>query len=91
MQKLQYLCASLTGEAGDVINSLEISDVNYEIAWRLLKERYDNKRVIVHTHVKAIMELPSMSKENAGELHQIADGASKHIHALQALRHPTDK
>ncbi|XP_071652963.1 uncharacterized protein [Temnothorax longispinosus] len=35
------------------------------------------------------MELPSMTKENAVELRQIADGATKHIHALQALRRPT--
>lgn len=55
----------------------------------MLKERYDNKRVIVHTHVKAIMELPSMHKENISELRQIADGASKHIYALRALNRPT--
>lgn len=32
VQRLQYLRASVTGEASDVINSLEISDLNYEIA-----------------------------------------------------------
>lgn len=81
--------ASLAGEASDIISSLEISDLNYEIAWTMLKERYDNKRVIVHTHVKAIMDLPSMNKENVSVLRQIADGASKHIHALRALNRPT--
>ncbi|XP_036148006.1 uncharacterized protein LOC118647346 [Monomorium pharaonis] len=89
VHKLQYLRSSLTGEASDVISALEISDLNYEIAWAMLKERYDNKRVIVHAHVKAIMELPSMTKENASELRQIADGASKHVHALRALNRPT--
>ncbi|XP_011884078.1 PREDICTED: uncharacterized protein LOC105571220 [Vollenhovia emeryi] len=91
VQKLQYLRSSLTGDASDIINSLEISDANYEVAWKLLKERYDNKRVIVHTHVKAIMELPSMHKENATELRQIADGASKHLNALRALNRPTEQ
>jgi len=28
-------------------------------------ERYDNKRVIVQTHVKVIMDLPTITKENA--------------------------
>jgi len=91
VQKLQYLRASLSSEASDVINSLEISDLNYEVAWKLLRERYDNKRVIVHTHIRAIMELPSMTKENSSELRQIADGASKHIRALQALKRPTSQ
>ncbi|XP_024870018.1 uncharacterized protein LOC112453465 [Temnothorax curvispinosus] len=35
------------------------------------------------------MELPSMTKENCIELRQIADGDTKHLHALQALRRPT--
>jgi len=91
VQKLQYLRASLSSEASDVISSLEISDLNYEVAWRVLRERYDNKRVIVHTHIRAIMELPSMARENSSELRQIADGASKHIRALQALKRPTSQ
>lgn len=91
VQKLQYLRSSLTGDACDIISALEISDANYKVAWRMLKERYDNKRVIVHTHVKAIIELPSMQKENATELRQIADGAFKHIHALRALNRPTEQ
>lgn len=55
----------------------------------MLKECYDNKRVIVRNHIKAIMELPCMTKENYFELRQIADGAAKHLHALQALKRPT--
>jgi len=89
IQKFQYLRASVTGDAGNVINSLEISDVNYEVAWTLLKQRYDNKRVIVQNHIKAIMELPSMTKENHSDLRKIADGAAKHLHALHALKRPT--
>ncbi|XP_011858745.1 PREDICTED: uncharacterized protein LOC105556271 [Vollenhovia emeryi] len=86
----RYLKASLSGEAGTVISSLEISDANYNAAWSLLKERYDNKRVIVQNHIKAILELPSMNKENHIELRQIAGGATKHLHALQALKRPTE-
>ncbi|XP_012231348.1 uncharacterized protein [Linepithema humile] len=89
IQRLQYLKASLADDACNVISSLEISDRNYDVAWNLLKDRYDNKRVIVHTHIKAIMELPSINKENAAELRQIADGATRHIQALQALKRPT--
>lgn len=47
VQKFQYLKASVTGDASSVIGSLELSHANYDVAWTLLKERYDNKRVIV--------------------------------------------
>jgi len=91
VQKLQYLKGCLKGDASKVISSLEISALNYEVAWNLLKKRYDNKRIIVQAHVRAIMELPCMSKENAIELRQIADGAMRHVHALNALGRPTSQ
>jgi len=90
VQRFQYLRASLTGDAKNIINSLEISNTNYDVAWTLLKERYDNQRVIVQNHIKAIMDLPSMIKENYAELRQITDGAARHLHALQALKRPVD-
>lgn len=51
VQKLQYLRSSLEGDAAQVIDSLSTSAENYEIAWTLLVERYDNKRVIIQSHV----------------------------------------
>lgn len=89
IQKLRYLRSYLKGEAKNIISSLETSAHNYEVAWDLLRKRYDNKRAIAEKHISAIMELPSMKQENAGELRQIADGATRHIHALQALKRPT--
>ncbi|XP_036150741.1 uncharacterized protein LOC118648525 [Monomorium pharaonis] len=91
IQKLQYLKSSLSGDASNVIHSLEISELNYDVAWRLLRERYDNKRVIIHTHIEAIMELPSMTRENLIELRRIADGVNRHIRALNALKRPTSQ
>lgn len=79
VHKLQYLRAALTGDASRVISSLEISEANYAVAWKLLNERYDNKRVIVQSHLKSIIELPVLTKENAAELRQIADGSARHV------------
>jgi hypothetical protein len=45
-QKLQnvstYLRSFLGGDAAQVIKSLELSSENYDAAWQLLYERYDN-------------------------------------------------
>lgn len=66
IQKLQYLKGCLRDEASRVISSLEISALNYEVAWNRLKDRYDNKRNSSKSY--KIMELPCMSKENSVEL-----------------------
>ena len=44
--------------------------------------------MIVQIHIKTIMDLPAMAKENAMDLRRISDGA-KHLHALQVLKRPT--
>lgn len=89
VQKLQYLKATLAGDASKVVDSLEISAANYQVAWNVLKQRYDNKRIIVQSHVKALLELPALTRENVNKLRQIADGATRHLQALQALNRPT--
>ncbi|XP_026828429.1 uncharacterized protein LOC113562648 [Ooceraea biroi] len=90
IQRFQYLRASLSGDAASLIAALEISDSNYAVAWDILRQRYDNKRVIIQTHIRGIMDLPAMVKENSKELRQISDGACRHILALKALKRPVD-
>jgi len=55
---------------------LELSDANYG---RVVRERYDNKRVIVQIHVSAIFDLPTMTRKNAVELRRLSDTATKHL------------
>lgn len=52
IQKLQYLRTLLSDEAKNVVSSLEISVANYEVVWNLLRERYDNKRIIAQNHIR---------------------------------------
>ena len=50
-QKLQYLKASLTGDAAKLLSSFTVTDNNYEPALDVLKKRYDNPRMIARAHV----------------------------------------
>ncbi|XP_056643852.1 uncharacterized protein LOC130449836 [Diorhabda sublineata] len=88
IQKFHYLCLSLKGEAADIIHSLEISAANYDIAWKLLTERFENKVLLVNNHVKAIFNLPAVNKESYFALRQLFDGFIKHTRALEVLEQP---
>lgn len=61
-QMFYYLKSCLKGEASRCIKSLSISDINYTSAWALLQKRYKNKRLIVQSHVKEIMNTPEIDK-----------------------------
>jgi len=52
----------------------------------LLKERFDNKRRIVQTHIKAMFEVAPIHKENAVTLRGLLDNTLKHFRALKALQ-----
>lgn len=63
IQKFHYLKSALKGEAAKTIESLEITKANYCDAWSHLKERYDNERIAVQNHIRAILELPALKRE----------------------------
>lgn len=65
-QKLHYLKASVTDEAALLINNIQISNVNYEAAWQLLVDEYDNSYAIIHAHIRAFSELSAENRKRRG-------------------------
>lgn len=88
IQKFHYLRLSLKGEAAEVINSLEVSEQNYDAAWGLLLERYENKPLLINNHVKALFNLSVITKENYSKMRAMLDNVSKHLRALEVLGQP---
>lgn len=91
VQKFHYLKSCLKNEATNCIQELQISEANYNIAWSTLKDRFDNKRIIIKKHIQAIYELPQCSYENYNALRHIYDTVQKHTRALKALKRPVDQ
>lgn len=57
----------------------ELTDENYIITLNLIKDRYDNNRIIVYSHTKEIFESPKMTKEYHQQMKALIDGAAKHL------------
>lgn len=90
IQKLRYLRAYLGGEAAQVIENIETSSENYDEAWALLQEIYNNERVIIQNHIQAIFDLPNLNRESSACLRKFYDAILKHMRALKVLKEPTD-
>ncbi|KAF2891096.1 hypothetical protein ILUMI_15077 [Ignelater luminosus] len=73
IQKFLYLKSCLKVEPLQVISSVQVTDSNYSTALDLLRERYENKRVIVNNQVKRIVEAPALHKESANGLRRLLD------------------
>jgi len=89
-QKYQYLVGVLTNEARKVIEGF--SNENYEQAWQLLKNTYDNEMMIIDTHLDELLNLPVISKdEKADSMRQLIWHIQTHMSALKSLQQPIDQ
>lgn len=89
-QKFHYLKSCLKGEAYRAIDSLTISNANYLSAWTILQKRYKNTRLIVQSHVQAILNCNEMNKCNAENLRKLIDDVITNLEALRVLQIPVD-
>ena len=74
---MTYLKGLLIGDAAPYILGFKITDENYETSMNLLKDRYNNKQLIVSSHMTNLLNLPQLiSSDNVNDLQKIC-GAIK--------------
>ena len=76
-------------QALKIIESLEFAAHNYNDAWGLLCDRFDNSRLLVNNHLKSLFEIDSMLRESSVGLRALVDAVNKHLCALKTLKLPT--
>lgn len=86
--RLYYLRAYTKGEASKIISTYPLTNENFSISWDILCSRFENKKVIVNTHIQAILDILPVSKESPGALRQLSDNLTKHLHILEKLGQP---
>lgn len=85
IEKFFYLRNALSGEANTLIQNLETSTSNYDAAWTMITNRYNNKRQLIQCHTKYTYDLEPIMRESASKLRKFTNSLNTHIHALQAL------
>ena len=89
-QRLQYLEASLKGDAAKVITYLKITNANYAGARNALQARYANLHLIVRSHIKAKLDVSVIKNETAREMRLLLDTFREQIQALKSLGLPVN-
>ncbi|XP_054720795.1 uncharacterized protein LOC129230420 [Uloborus diversus] len=80
-QKLYYLKSSLIGRAKEI----ETIDDTYQSLWKALTERFENKRLIVNSHIQELLNIQKITHESADELRNLVDKIHKHLRALRQM------
>jgi hypothetical protein len=90
-QKLAHLKSLVQGEPFRLISSLILSDANYDIAWALLNERYQNDREFLFAILRRFSSLPSLHFPSAIDVRNLVDTTRECIRSLGVLAIGRDK
>lgn len=91
IQKFYYLTSALTAVAAKVIKSIKITSDNYQLAWDLLKSRFEDTQIIIKNHVKALVESSLVGNNTKTRLRELTDDIQAHVRSLAALGEPVDQ
>lgn len=83
--KLYHLEKALVGDAAGIIDVKTISDGNYDHAWEILEERFEDKRRMIDIHIAGLLGAKKLSKEDYGELRSLVESISSHVENLKFL------
>ncbi|XP_050520379.1 uncharacterized protein LOC126893882 [Daktulosphaira vitifoliae] len=91
IHKFYHLRSALTGEASLLIQNLKTTEANYDVAWSIINNRYENKRILIQAHTKEIYDLESVNGESAVKLNKFNNSLKAHMQALKALGEDPEK
>ncbi|XP_062713443.1 uncharacterized protein LOC134290341 [Aedes albopictus] len=83
--KLYHLENSLKGDAGGVIDIETLQSNDYARAWEILEERFGNQRLIIESHILALLNMQKISKKSSKDLRSLVDECSRHVDNLIKL------
>ena len=79
------------GEAADLLKSIQITDLNFSIAWKKLEDHYTNKRRLIAIYTKTLFDLPAIHSESPSQLQSLLNTTANTISALEQLKRPTNQ
>ena len=85
VDRLHYLKGCVKGDASTVIRNHTTTDDNFQPAWDALKERFQNKRLLMSAQLTILNELPTVKSESSSELKRLFYGTWDVVGALAAM------
>ncbi|CAG9105751.1 unnamed protein product [Plutella xylostella] len=85
VQKLHYLKGYLVGEAEQLVRHIPISRDNFEVCWKQLESRYNNKKYLANCVLKRMFSQKPLQGESAGAIKELLDTTNECLHALSSL------
>ncbi|XP_055584839.1 uncharacterized protein LOC129737704 [Uranotaenia lowii] len=90
MDKFNYLRTSLKEDALLQINQIQVSAINYSLAWSILEAKYENHKLIAQEHLQALFAAPVMRTESFESLNALLSTFKINLQQLEKLGQHTN-
>ena len=91
LEKLQQLKTHVHEEADDMLKTIQITDLNFPIAWKKLEDHYTNRRRLIAIYTKTLLDLPAVYSASPSQLQFLLNTTTNAISALEQLDRPTNQ
>jgi Protein of unknown function (DUF1759) len=87
--RFQYLENAIQVKgAANVLANFRFSGDNYRAAWTAVKDRYEDRRTLLSTHLHELNAVKKMSGNTAVELRRVLDSVNANLKSLEQLGYP---
>ncbi|XP_073811659.1 uncharacterized protein [Musca autumnalis] len=83
VERLFYLRQSTQGEALEIVKKSPLTNDGFANAWSNLKDRYENKRILINSQLKILFNLVAVKNESAGEIKRLQRDVNNCITSLK--------
>lgn len=85
VEKLYHLNQKTGGEARDIIANIPLTHDGFDLAWKNLTDRYENKRMQVNEQLKTLFNLPSVILDSSSSLKTLQRSVTGCLETLKTL------
>lgn len=82
VEKFVYLRQNLKGECAKLVSHLQLTNDNYDLAWRTLASRYENPRQIMKATINKLFNLEKARSECPSMIKKIHDIFHENMHSI---------
>ncbi|KAH8323651.1 hypothetical protein KR059_011224, partial [Drosophila kikkawai] len=90
VEKLFYLNAKTSGEAHSIVSNSPLTNDGFRSAWKNLSERFENKRALVNSQLKKLLNIQSIERESSAALKELQNTIQNCLTSLALSGLPTD-
>ena len=89
---MNYLKNLVEGKIVTIISSIKLANENYNICLNLLKERYEDKQLMIHSRMSKLLKLENITNvKDASRLRKLFDTIDIQVRSLKHLGYEPDR